>query len=207
MTTLELIRSRISTNKFDPTRSLSREDIRDLVEYATQAPSSSNLQHWRFVAITTPEDKARLKAAAYGQQKVADASATFIVLGDLRGHEKHGEILDRAVQAGILTREIRDKWVAGSRDSYADPRLARDEAIRSASLAAMTLMIAAEAKGLATGPMGGFDPEAVKREFGISDRHLPVMLITVGYKAPGNWPRKPRLTVDEVLAFDRGREF
>jgi hypothetical protein len=33
------------------------------------------------------------------------------------------------------------------------------------------------------------------------------MLLTIGYKAPGNWPRKPRLAVDEALAFGRGREF
>lgn len=207
MTTLELIKARISTNKFDTTRSLSREEIRELVEYATQAPSSANIQHWRFVAVTEPEEKARLKAAAYGQQKVADASVTFIVLGDLRGHEKHGEILDRAVQAGILPKTLRDRWVASSQENYADPRFARDEAIRSASMAAMVLMLAAEAKGLASGPMIGFDPEAVKREFGISDRYVPAMLLTVGYRAPGNWPRKPRLTVDEVLSFERGREF
>jgi nitroreductase len=54
--------------------------------------------------------------------------------------------------------------------------------------------------------MGGFDPEAVKREFAIADRYVPVMLITVGYPAPGNWPRKPRWTVDEVLKFHNGRE-
>lgn len=71
----------------------------------------------------------------------------------------------------------------------------------------MTLMIAAQAKGLVSGPMIGFDPEGVKREFGIADRYVPVMLLTVGYPAAGNWPRKPRLTVEELLVFDRGREF
>jgi nitroreductase len=55
--------------------------------------------------------------------------------------------------------------------------------------------------------MIGFDPEGIKREFGISDRYVPVMLLPVGYVAPGNLPRKPRLGVDEVLAFDRSREF
>ena len=53
----------------------------------------------------------------------------------------------------------------------------------------------------------GFDPEQVKKIFGISDRYVPVMLITLGYPAPGNAPRKPRLSVDEVLAFNQGREF
>jgi nitroreductase len=88
-----------------------------------------------------------------------------------------------------------------------NPTLARDEAIRSGAMAAMALMIAAQAKGLVSGPMIGFDPEAVKREFGIADRYVPVMLLAVGYPAPGNWPRKPRLGVDEVLALGRGREF
>jgi len=68
-------------------------------------------------------------------------------------------------------------------------------------------MVAAQARGYMTGPMIGFDPEGVRREFEISDRYLPVMLITIGYPATGNWPRKPRLNVDQVLAFDRGREF
>ena len=70
----------------------------------------------------------------------------------------------------------------------------------------MTLMIAAEAKGLSTGPMIGFDPEGVKRAFDIPDRFVPVMLLTIGYAAPGNWPRKPRLGVEEVLAFNKWRE-
>lgn len=204
---LELIRSRISANKFDTTKTLSQQEIRELVEYATQAPSSTNIQHWHFIAVTKPADKERLKQAAFGQQKVADAAVTFIVLGDLRGHEKLGNILDQSVKAGILDQQTCNRWVDMANESYANPLKARDEAIRSASLAAMTLMIAAHAKGLVSGPMIGFDPEGVKREFGISDRYVPVMLLTVGYPAEGNWPRKPRLTVEEVLAFDRGREF
>lgn len=204
---LDIIRKRISATRFDPKKSLSQEDIRELVTYATEAPSSTNIQHWRFVAVTNPEDKARLKAVAFGQQKVVDAPVTFIVLGDLRGHEKLGDILDRSVDAGIISRELKEKWVAMAIEGYADPQKARDEAIRSASLAAMTLMLAAQAKGYVSGPMIGFDSEGVKREFGIPDRYVPVMLLPVGYEAPGNWPRKVRLSVDEVLAFDRGREF
>jgi nitroreductase len=90
---------------------------------------------------------------------------------------------------------------------YADPQLARDEAIRSASLAAMTLMLSASARGFASGALIGFDPARVRREFGIADRYLPVMLLAVGPAAGGPAARKVRLPVDRVLAFDRGREF
>ncbi|HYE74360.1 MAG TPA: nitroreductase family protein [Blastocatellia bacterium] len=207
MDTLETIKKRISANKFDPTKKLSNEEIKELISYATQAPSSYNIQHWRFVALTEQADKERLKAVAYNQQKIVDAAVTFIVLGDLRGHEKMPDILKPLVEAGQITQAFANGWVEQVNYRYSDAQNSRDEAIRSASLAAMTLMLAAEAKGLVSGPMIGFDPEGVKREFNIPDRYVPVMLIAVGYEAPGNWPRKPRLSVDEVLAFGEGREF
>lgn len=208
MDTLEVIKKRISANMFDANRSFSDDEVKELIEYATQAPSSYNIQHWRFVALTDKDDKERLKAVAYNQQKVVDASVTFIVLGDLRGYEKLAEILQRSVDAGIIDEKTKDYWVNSATAVYSNSEQgARDEAIRSASLAAMTLMIAAEAKGYVSGPMIGFDPEGVKREFNISDRYVPAMLLTVGYPGEGNTPRKPRLTVDEVLAFDEGKEF
>lgn len=208
MDTLETIKHRISANHFDVSQSLSETEIRELIAYASEAPSSYNIQHWRFVAVTQPEAKARLKALSYHQPKVADAAVTFIVLGDLQAHEKLPQIYQPLVAAGALPQAAADRMVAMATGAYQnDPQRQRDEAIRGASLAAMTLMLAAEAKGLVSGPMIGFDPEGVKREFNIADRYVPVLLIAVGYPAPGNHPRKPRLPVEEVLAFERGREF
>lgn len=74
MDALAALKARISADKFDPSRSLSEMEIQELVAYATEAPSSFNIQHWRFVAVADPADKERLKALAYNQQKVADAA-------------------------------------------------------------------------------------------------------------------------------------
>ncbi len=208
MNTLETIQHRISANKFDTSKKLSEDEIKELVGYATHAPSSYNIQHWRFVAVTKQEEKERLKALAYNQPKVAEAAVTFIVLGDVRAYEKLPGILKPFVAAGQMSQEMADGWVQTTAHLYgSNAQFARDEAIRGASLAAMTLMLAADAKGLVSGPMIGFDAEGVKQAFNISDQYVPVMLLTVGYAAEGNWPRKPRLSVDEVLAFERGREF
>ena len=208
MEALEAIKTRTSANRFDPAATMSEAEIKELVGYALEAPSSYNIQHWRFIAVTKPEDKARLKAVAYNQPKVSDAAVTFIVLGDLRGYEKLPLILDRTEAAGLVGGEAKQGWLKTATGLYLNnEQFARDEAIRGASLAAMTLMLAATAKGLVSGPMIGFDPAGVKREFHISDRYVPVMLLAVGPPAPGNWGRKPRLTVEEVLAFGEGREF
>ncbi len=199
MDTLEAITHRVSANRFAPDKPLSPVAIEELVFYATQAPSSFNLQHWRFLAVTERSDKERLKKVAYGQQKVVDAGVTFIVLGDLQAHTKLPDILSQSVKAGIFDQAVANSMVGMANQMYANPTTQRDEVIRSASLAAMTLMLAAEAKGLVSGPMVGFDPQALRREFQIPEQFLPVMLIAVGHGTPGNWPRKPRLLPEEVL--------
>jgi nitroreductase len=210
MDILQAIKQRISANSFDTSKPLSEAEIKELIDYAIEAPSAFNIQHWRFIAVTDAAAKEKLKAAAYNQQKVVDAAVTFIVLGDLLAHEKLPDIVGRAVKAGVIEQGVADYFVNGSAGfykNYTDTQTVRDEAVRSASFAAMTLMLAAEAKGLVSGPMIGFDPAGVKQAFDIADRYVPVMLLTVGHPAPGNWPRKPRLAVDEVLAFNHGRVF
>ena len=204
--TLQIIHDRISENHYDTRRDLTRGEIEELVADATESPSSFNIQHWRFVAVTEPEVKLALAAAAYGQKKVAEAAATIVVLGDLRGHERLRDILSRSVNAGTMSAEVASQWVNMADGMYgSNPAFARDEAVRSGSLAAMTLMLAAQARGLASGPMIGFDATRVCNLLSIEDRYLPVMLITVGYPAGTSVGRKPRLTVDEVLCFNSGQ--
>ena len=100
-----------------------------------------------------------------------------------------------------MPKEMQQGWVGMADGMYSNAQMARDEAVRSASLAAMTLMLAAESEGLASGPMIGFDAAAVSREFGLGPDEIPVMLLTVGYAAPGNWPRKPRFPASQILSF------
>ena len=202
---VELIRRRLSVERFDPDHTLDERTLRELVADAAEAPSSFNIQHWRFIAVRRPEDKRRLMEAAYGQRQVADAAVTFIVLGDEAGVERLPEVLDRAVGEGALPRERADAWLQMARDLYADRALARDEAIRSACLAAMVLMLAAEARGLASGALIGFDPERVRREFAVPAGCIPVMLLAVGRPLETDAVRKPRLDVDTILSFDDGR--
>ena len=112
------------------------------------------------------------------------------------------QALQPSVEAGVMPQAVADGWVEAATGSHqGNPQLQRDEAIRSASLAAMTLMLAAQGMGLSTGPMSGFDPVAVSEAFELSDHELPVMLVTVGYPATHTWTQKPRKPVAEVMQF------
>jgi nitroreductase len=196
---IALIEQRVSANRFDAGHALTDAEIADLTRLATRAPTAYNLQNWRFVAVRTREAKTRLRSLAYGQAKVSDAAVTFIVCGMLPDHAAIPERLHPFVQAGYMPADMALGWQEGARAQYADPRTARDEAVRSATLGAATLMYAAEALGLASGPMVGFDAEGVARAFGLGPDEVPVMLVAVGRAAPGNWPQKPRRPLAEVL--------
>jgi nitroreductase len=197
-----IIKSRISANSYDNERSLSDQQVAELIELATHAPTAFNLQNWKFLAVRSAEAKARLLPLAWGQQKIVDAAVTFIVCGTLNPHETLPSALKPTLDAGIIDQAIYDMWVGAAEGMYKEnPQLQRDEAIRSGSLAAMTLMLAAKGQGLVSTPMIGFDQSAVAKEFGLSDLEIPVMLVTVGYPGATNWPQKPRKAVNDVLQF------
>lgn len=196
----QAITRRVSANHFDTTRPLSEEQIHELARLAALSPSAFNLQNSRLIAVRDPATKERLKAVAFGQQKVADAAVTFVVVGTLNAHRSLATMLQPSVDAQILTEDVSKTWVGTAAYLHeGNPQLQRDEAFRSASLLAMTLMLAAEEMGLVTGPMSGFDPKGVAEVFGLTPDDVPVMLVTVGYAAPGNWPQKPRKPQSELL--------
>jgi len=198
--TITTIKARTSANNFDASSVISHEDINELVSLVQETPTSFNMQNYRLIAVTGADAKARLKAVAYNQPKVGDAAVTFVVVGKLRGHEDLARLIKPLLDAGAIDQAAFDGWVVMCTGMYANnEQLQRDEAIRSASLAAMTLMYAAQAKGFVSGAMIGFDPAGVAKELGLSEQEIPVMLIAVGKPAAGNWPRKPRRAISEVL--------
>lgn len=197
--TIDLIERRVSATRFDASHRLADAEIEDLVHLATRAPTAYNLQNWRFIALRAPDAKARLRELAYGQDKVSDAAVTFIVCGQLPDHTTLAERLRPFVETGLMPQAMAAGWQEDVRAKYADPEAARDEAIRSATLGAATLIYAAEAMDFVSGPMVGFDADAVAREFGLTQGEVPVMLLPIGRAAPGNWPQKPRRPLSEVL--------
>lgn len=194
-----LIEARVSVDHFDRQFSLPDQDIEALVSLATRAPTAWNLQNWRFIAVRSTDARQRLRALAYGQEKVETAAVTFIICGVLPDATTLPGRLAPSVEAGFMPADMPAAWQSAARQLYADADTARDEAIRSATFGATTLMFAAEAGGLVSCPMVGFDAPGVSRAFGLGDSEVPVMLLAVGRGGNANWPQKPRRPLHEVL--------
>jgi nitroreductase len=199
---IETILSRSAAKYYDPAATLSDDQIRELVRIGTAAPTSFHLQNWRFIAVRSPEAKAKLSPIAWSQPAITDAAVTFIVVGQLVDTSVIPDRLAPLVEAGVMPASMVQEWEKPARELYmAYPQRRRDEAVRTATFGAAAMMYAARSLGLGSTPMIGFDADAVHSEFGLGKEEVPVLLLSIGLERSGNWAQKPRRPVAEVLDF------
>ncbi len=190
----DIVQQRRSIKSYDAQKSISDAELKELFKEVTLSPSSFNLQHWTFIAVKDSGQKKLLKEAAWGQQQVEDCSVAILVCGKLNAYKDAPIIYKntpKEVQEGMLP--MINKFYEGKE------QLQRDEAIRSASLAAMTLMYAAKNLGWVTGPMIGFDPVATSKLLNLTQAYIPVMLLVLGYQNKAPRPRDYRRPIEEVV--------
>jgi nitroreductase len=195
----KVIRERHSVRKYDPSWKISNEEIQELLSEAVLAPSSSNLQPWRFIVINEQSLQETLLPIAYNQQQVVDASAVIVVLGDTEAYRNVHTIYDQALAEGFITPEVRETMVNNTWNGYSNlsPERRSNIALVDGGLISMQLMLAAKAKGYDTVPMGGYDADGLRKLFQISERYVPVMLIALGKAAAEGRP-STRLPLEDV---------
>jgi nitroreductase len=198
MDTFAAIAARRSVKKFDPDHAMGEDEITRLMEAVMLSPTSFNMQNWRFVLVTDQAVKDAIKAKGWHQAQFGDCSLLVVVCGD-RG--AYGQ--DPARYWATAAPEARAAIVPMITGAYADkPDLQRDENLRSGSLAAQTLMLAAKAMGYDSCPMIGFDFAAVGEIIGLPEDHDIVMIVTVGKALEAARPRGGQLPLDQVVVRD-----
>ncbi|MEC0089412.1 nitroreductase family protein [Paenibacillus macquariensis] len=198
-----VIRDRHSVRKYDASWKMSEDEIKEILSDAVLAPSSSNLQPWRFIVIQDQSLKEQLLPIANNQQQIIDASAVIAVIGDLNAYENVEKIHGIAVDAGVMTPEIKDMMVTNTMKVYPNvgAEKLKEIALVDGGLVSMQLMLAAKAKGYDTVPMGGYNAVQFKEMFNISDRYTTVMLIALG-KAAVEGRQSVRLPLEDVVSWN-----
>lgn len=196
-------KERRSVRHYDPNFKIDDADIREILDIAIQAPSSSNLQPWRFLVIKDQAKKEQLFPIANNQQQVKDASVVIAVLGDVEAYKNADRIYSENVNKGMMTQEIKEFYVGNIVKNYGSfsPEVANKVAMIDGGLVSMQIMLAAKAKGFDTVPMGGFNPEKFVEEFNVPKNYKPVMLISLGKGVKAGFD-KVRLPLDDVLTWD-----
>jgi nitroreductase len=177
---------------------ISEHDLLDLLRIASRAPSPWNLQPWRFVVVRGLEAKKHLREAAFGQPQVEAASAVVVLYSDMADALAHvGEVQHPEWPTERQTK-TRDSIVAHFGNLTAEQRNQWGRAVAYTALG--YLLLAAEAFGLGTSPMLGFDPAKVKAQLHLPAHAEVAALVALGY------PDEPgldahRLPVESITRF------
>jgi nitroreductase len=199
MTTIEAIETRRSVKHYDPNHRLSDAEIARLITLAKLAPSSFNMQNYRFLLVRDPELRKQIRAVAWDQAQVTDASLLVILCADLNAHANNPQRY-----WSHAPKEVQDILVPALAPFYdGKPQLIRDEAMRSTGFAGMTLMLAARELGYDSCPMVGFDAEAVAKLIRLPADHALSFMLAIGKQAKPVWPRGERLPDSEVVSENR----
>jgi nitroreductase len=223
---LDAIFQRRAVKVFEPLE-ISEELREQILNAARYAPTSFNIQPYKFYWVRSEAKKVVVAKLCLGQKPAETASALVVAVADLgslsattqsqlewmrRSDFTKKEICDYEWKAKIgrilfmpgpfgmfaaikrvFFRMINLRMVIGM-----PPRSRQDLfkwATKSTSLACQNLMIAAEALGINTCPMEGFDVRRLSQYLGLSARHHEiVMVIAIGKKSrahiePPQWRR------------------
>ncbi len=195
MNTLEAIQSRRAIKHYDPAHRMSEAEIRQLLEAAMQAPTAFNIQNWRFVTVIDPEVRKQIRAVAWDQAQVTDASLLIVLCADKDAWKK-----EAARYWKNAPQPVQDFLVPAIGQYYEGrDQVQRDECMRSCGLAGMTLMLAAKAMGYDSCPTDGFDFDAVARIINLPGDHVISFMIAIGKGTQPAWPKPGQLAYDEVV--------
>ncbi len=166
-------------------RAVAEADLNAIWELMKWGPTSANQMPARLVWCVSAESKEKLAATASGTNapKIRAAPVTVIIGMDENFHEHLPELFPHTDAKA---------WFDGN-----EP-LRKTSAMRNGTLQGAYFIIAARALGFDTGPMSGFNNEAVDAAFFSATPHVKSNFIsTLGYGDPATlFGRLPRPAFD-----------
>ncbi|MDA5554286.1 nitroreductase family protein [Streptococcus thermophilus] len=200
----DIVYNRRSIRKFDTSVKIPREEMLEILDKTVTAPSSVNMQPWRFVVVDSEEGKDKLKPfVSYNSVQNETSSAMVLIFADLKSQERAEEIYGKAVTQGKMPEEVKEKQLSSIVPMYENaPFEVMNEIVHiDSSLAAMQLMLVARSYGYDTNAIGGYKKDGLAKAFGLDeDRHVPILIIALG-KADEEGFESVRLDASDVTTF------
>ena len=151
MEVFECIKTRRAVRKFEK-KEVTWEEISMILDAGRLAPSSGNLQNWKFIVALDEGKKKSVAEACVNQDWIASAPVIIVVVGE---HEK------------------------GKR--FYGKRGAELYTSQNCAAAAQNMLLEAHNLGLGSCWVGGFNEDQIRRIFGMPEEVTPYVVIPIGY--------------------------
>jgi nitroreductase len=192
MSLIDNLNWRYATKKMNPERAVPQATVDAIIEAARLAPTSSGLQPFEIISVTSPEVRARIRAIGWNQAQITEGSHLLVFAAwDHYTAERLNHMFDLTNAVRGLRNEGWEAYRQMLLKSYPqrDAEVNYQHAARQAYIAVgVALLAAAEAQVDCT-PMEGFDPAQLDEILGLRARGLrSVVILPLGYRQEeGDW--------------------
>ncbi|WBL26340.1 NAD(P)H-dependent oxidoreductase [Zunongwangia sp. HGR-M22] len=185
--TIENLKWRYATKKFDASKKISKENLEELLEGVQLSASSYGLQPYQIFVVENPEVREKLKAAAWNQTQLTEASQVIV----FANHKKLDEAyVDNYIKNVAETRDLKVEDLQGMADMIKNSTLQFSDAEQNewaqkqAYLALGFLLNTAAHLKIDVCPMEGFSAEEFDNILGLEEKGLHTAVIAcVGYRS------------------------
>lgn len=191
MTLKEKLNWRYATKSYG-SRKVEQEKIDAILEAIRLAPSSSGLQPFKVLVITDQAVKEQLRAVAYDQQQITQASHVLVFAAwDAFTPERINAVFEHNNRVRNLPASATDDYRTSLLESFAS--LSADQHYFSAAkqgyIALGFALLAAAELGVDATPMEGFDNQGVDALLKLSEQGLKsAVILALGYRdADTDW--------------------
>jgi nitroreductase len=183
---LRQLKWRYATKQFDLSKKIPGDLWDALEETLVLTPSSFGLQPWKFIVVSDPAVREKLKAASWNQGQVTDASHLVVFAVCTENTEPY---VESYIQSIAQTRQqpADSPSLAGLKKmilDYSKTRPNFDWNARQAYIAIGSFMTSAALLGIDTCPLEGLDPQQYDEILGLRQKGLATVVACVaGYRA------------------------
>lgn len=183
---IESLKWRYATKKYNPEKKISAQDLETLKEAVQLSVSSMGLQPYKVLIVENPEVREKLKAVAYNQTPITEASHLFVFANEVNiGNEEVKNYMENISE--VRNTSVEDLTGFSEMINGALKSRSTEEnntwASKQAYIALSTLINTAAILKIDATPMEGFDPEAFNEILGLNEMGLSTAVIaTIGYR-------------------------
>ncbi len=171
---LDIIKGRRTVMHFLP-QFVSWDNIAKIIDAARHAPSSGNVQNWKFIIVAEPNLKHTVAKSAHEQYEIAQAGVLIVVCAEPEKAERY----------------------YGSRGD-------RFYSVQNCAAAIQNMLLEAHSLGLGSRWVGAFDEEELKSILSIPEEVSPQAIVAIGY-AHEIPPKPPKYPLETVVYFHSWR--
>ena len=205
MNIVESLNWRSATKKFDPSKKVTEDQLKNLLEAVNLTPTSVGLQLQNVIVVESEKIRQDLLPATMGQKQVMDASHLLVLCSETTLDEARvDQFLARIAEVRGVTVESLDKfkemvmfWVSQAGEN------AQDWIDKQVYITLGNLMTSAASMKIDACPMEGFDPKQYDEILGLTEKGLKsVLVVPIGFRDeqdPYSQQKKVRKELSEFV--------